>query len=61
MNTDQVPTETGTSTVVAGWLQRYVSRRSMLYAGLVLNVEVTLVLLYWVASPTIITNPLILV
>lgn len=33
----------------------------MLYAGLVLNVEVILVLLYWVASPTTITHPLILV
>ena len=61
MNTDRLSTETGTSTVVAGWLQRHVSRRSMLYAGLVLNVEAILVLLYWATAPTTITNPLILV
>ena len=59
MNTDRHPTDTAISTVFGDWLQRHVSRRSMLYAGLLLNVEVILVLLYWVASPTTIRNPLI--
>lgn len=61
MNIDPLPTGTASSTGVIDWAERYVSRRSILCAGIVLNVEAMLVLVYWVASPTTITDPLILV
>jgi len=61
MNTDQVSTDATTSTRLVDWLQRRVSRTSILYAGIVLNVEAILVVLYWTATPTTITNPLIVV